>query len=566
MENLTVRTQANFSGGLNLRVSPIQLNDGEYARLFNGRTRNGGIEPITRLKQIKSIPAGKIQGIYAVDQILLIFIGGKAYWKNYATTNPGWTIISGFQLDATVDYIYACAVPASTINWSRKLMTADQAESGIIYNTTTVGRTPSAIVCQDGKNQPWLISPNGTARQAKFWSDWSDTNVDSREYVPIGKQMVYSGGKLYIAGKDANGRFTQLFQSVTGRPLDFVVNVKSDGTKGGDASTTAHQVDYSEITALSNLSLAGTDGFYVSTVKTSYLVLPSYDSLVFGEPKFTNVFLFDVGALNNFSVVELNGDTAIIDTNGVRSFNAVSQLKVRGNNAPFSAKVQPLFDGVIQRYAATVNFDNYSMFAVDSIYGQGILVYDNITQQWVSFDKFSDLSRGSYITKFASIETGTIKGLFFTTSDNKLWEAYSTDEAVETVYVYIGEQAPDPSNQEFKPELVVLNFVDVIESGTVNATCYLDSKSELALSNAVVQNTISSPQASITTPYTSNLDLSRPISFNFTSVRAGWRVGYYINWNFRGKLASANMFFNIVSEQQTRKQQASAYVRFINQQ
>ena len=84
MENLTVRTQANFSGGLNLRVSLIQLNDGEYARLFNGRTRNGGIEPITRLKQIKSIPAGKIQGIYAVDQILLIFIGGKAYWKNYA--------------------------------------------------------------------------------------------------------------------------------------------------------------------------------------------------------------------------------------------------------------------------------------------------------------------------------------------------------------------------------------------------------------------------------------------------------------------------------------------------
>jgi len=78
---------------------------------------------------------------------------------------------------------------------------------------------------------------------------------DRREYVPVGKQMLWHDGILYVVSP--NGK--QIFRSVTGRPLDFMVNITPSGDKDpleavGGASSVSHSVDFEPITSINRLS------------------------------------------------------------------------------------------------------------------------------------------------------------------------------------------------------------------------------------------------------------------------------------------------------------------------
>ena len=306
--------QASFVGGMNFGLDATKIAENEYYLLVNGRARRDVIETIKLpLRHIKGLPGGKFQGVYGYGSILLVFIAGKAYYRDFEDLGVDYfTLIPSFSLSATVDILYAQALPASTVNFSRVLESDDR--NSPVRLISTVGCSPQCILVQDGLNQPWVIFSNLTARVTQDYLAWTPDDTH-REYVPIGKFMIYNSGKLYVAGFDATRRLTQIFHSVSGRPLDFMVNIDKDGNRGpsedlGGAASVSHRVEFNELTALANIELPE-GGFYASTLYNSWIVTPNFDKPLFGEPTFNNAFLFSTGALNPNAVVDIVGDTAL---------------------------------------------------------------------------------------------------------------------------------------------------------------------------------------------------------------------------------------------------------------
>ena len=139
------------------------------------------------------------------------------------------------------------------------------------------------------------------------------------------------------------------------------------------------------------------EALFVSTVGGSYGVSLDYTLTVFAEPMFQKQYLFTANSINQHSFVDLLGDFAFIDPEGLRSFNAVMQSKNEGRNSIFSLKVARLFKGVVQdtKKCSAIVFDDYALFACNTIFGHGILIYDTLTQQFVSFDQLTDDSNGN---------------------------------------------------------------------------------------------------------------------------------------------------------------------------
>ena len=540
-----------FQGGLNRIQDTTALEVGEYPLLLNGRIRFGGISPIKDSVELVGFPSGKLQGVYAMDNFLLIFVDGKAYVKNYgAGLESPFVQLANLQMDASVETIYAILIPASTVNFSRSISTAG-VNNSTINLSTGFNATPACVVVQDGINQPWLIFSDGSTRQARSYSEWTnDEDGSLREYVPVGKQMLYVGGRLLVAASDSLGRYNIILASVTGRPLDFVVAVDENGNKAGDAYATAHRVELGEITSMSATG-ADDDSFLVSTTRSTYLVKPNEKQEIFGEFTFINQYLFTTGSLNQFSTVELLGDRAMITINGIRSFNATVQLQIEGKNSLFSAKIQPLFDGLIQSNACSTVFDNYAHFAVNTVHGPVVIVYDTVFKAFVSIDTYNN---GQNILQFAAVETVNNSVLFYRTSDNKLYQAFSSNNTL-TCSAYIGDIKPANTMLEHNPVKLAVAFGDIKENGTILATCYVDNVAELSLTGQV-NNIASVPAGNISFPFGLSNDNVRNISFDFSSVRAGWKIGYYITWNFNARLLQVGMLMNTGEMSNSYKQQA----------
>ncbi len=545
---------------LNRRKEPTQLDQGEYALMINGRVRNGGVEPVKLPLEISSLPAGRIQGIYGFDRYLLVFVEGRAYFRDYLISTQVFYEVQGFQMSADAPVIYACAVPASTVNQKRVPNLNDDdvvLSSGPVTLTTSVGSSPACVLCQDGTTQPFVIFTDGTARATAAYTDWSD---DNREYVPVGKQMFYSAdGILYLVAQDSNGQYTLILHSVSGRPLDYMVIVDADGNKlseeDGRAQNVAYSVDYAEVTAMSGIG-ANDGAFFIATFKQSYLVFPDFTRLIYGEPKFRNQPLFSTGPLNNFSLVDLLGDQALIDFTGIKSFNSILQTRNEGRNTPFSADIQPLFGNIIQTVTAASEFDDYGLFGVTTKYGPAILVWDSILPQpaFVSMDLYPGVRP---IKQFATIKTLATRSVFFITDDNKLYEAFKGDTA--KVRLYVGEFAADKAACAIKPEVLTLTFVDVVESGTVYATSFLDSAKQNQLSESV--NQVDIVQSSVLSePFgETEVDQVRMPSFDLSTLQASFKVGFYVEWNFRAKLLSATFNATEVMDINSHKEQAREY-------
>src|SRR5436190_2677405 len=322
--------QKSFSGGINRQVDATRLADNEYSLMINGRNRFDVISPIRSPVLANDLPLGNYQGVYGAENFTIAFISGKAYYRNVSTSLV-WNLISGFQLSADVEFIFAELVPASTINFKR-VPTSDIRNASINL-TSIVSGSPTALIVSDGVSQPQLIFADGTTRMTKKYSEWSNSDLSQREYVPIMRQMLYQDGILY--GISPDGKF--IYHSVTGRPVDYMINIDKDGNKlplesDGGALSVAHAVDFNEITALSRLNTP--DGsFFISTKKSSYIVKPDFNNLIFGEPTFNTQYLFSTGCLNNFSMIDILGDSALIDFAGIRSFNAILNTFNEGRNA-----------------------------------------------------------------------------------------------------------------------------------------------------------------------------------------------------------------------------------------
>lgn len=523
--------QSSFSGGMNLFDESSKLKDDEYYLLINGRNRNNKIQAIKRPKLIQELPPGNIQGIYTASPYLIVFVNGKAYVKNYFTNTP-FTPIANLLLDPGVDIIYLCLLPASTVNFLRTLKNENINGTSVdpgVNLTTIVNGSPRCALVQDGKNQPWIIFSDGTARVTQEYTQWS---LDRPEYVPIGTLMLWHGVVLYLVAKDQNGLYTNIYRSVTGRPLDFMVNIKPDGDKPdlseslGGAATVAHRVSYDEVTCLSNIN--SPDGsFYVGTLNNSYYVKPSLDRLIFGEPTFSNIPLFPTGPLNNFSNVDVLGDTAFIDTEGIKSFNSVTQTQNESKLDPFSLRIDNLFQGIVQDVTCAISFDLYALFGVRTIYGDGIIVYDTTRKCFSSLDIYPLVGQ---VKQFASLKYRGIRKLFLLNVDDQLFEVYAGEDTLKYQFTTKEWAIDDPSNEQ-KPSMVRLVFNNIEEDGLVRLVTYADRFHKPAQTKNLITNLVPDLVGSKTVPYGSNINNRQLAQFSLDDKVYGSKISHLIEVN-----------------------------------
>lgn len=525
--------QQSFVGGLNRLLDPTKLQANEYPFLKNGRTRFDVVEPVkSPLLSNDNLPVGNIQGMYAAGNFLLVFIAGKAYYKDFSVNTSHFVLVEGFQMSVTAEKIYAELIPASTVYGIRKLV--DSINGGVLLSTSNNG-SPQCVVCQDGETQPWIIFPDGTARITQQYNAWHVDGI--REYVPIGKQMMMLGSILYVVSPTGD----QIYRSVSGRPLDFMVVIDKNGERlpneaDGGATNVSHKVSYDSVTCIRPLSVQ--DGsFYVSTSRYSYMVTPDYTITFYGEPTFKNTTLFDVGALNQFCVVDLLGDSGIITYSGIRSFNAVMQTKFQGKNAPFSSKIQFLFNNVNQTSPCAANFDDYAIFSVNTVYGQVLVIFDTVSQKYVGYDQYTGVAT---ITQFADVTTNTSRKLFALTSDNKIYELFANTTS-ETCQLFIGEFCGDNASKEQKPYRLRAVFIDAKQDGTVIASPYLDRVKGGTFRN-FVKGSVVSEEVPLIVPFGTALsDTVKVVSIDLGREAQGWKVGVLISWDFNAKLSHVQL-------------------------
>lgn len=531
---------SDFSGGMCRNTDPSGIQNNEYALLINGRNRYGNIAPIKGPRNISSeMPAGNKQGLYGFDSIMLVLQNGEAYGKDFSNPGSTFQLIPGFHLSENAETVWAEAVPASWMNIDRKLNEADDVTSGVALFSEVAG-TPSALVCQDGQSRPQLIFSTGQARSAKTFVDWNSSEllaVDGREYVPVGKQMLYSSeGILYVVSADGK----EIYRSVTGRPLDFVVAVDQDGNKlpplstgKEEASRLSYKLDYAVITCIKQVGakprveLEG-EGFFVSTLKKSWIVYPNYATTLFNEPTFSNQSLFSTGALNQFSLTDILGDTALITESGITSFNSILSVSNEGKNAPFHDKIFKLFelDGeqLVQTVTASITSDNYAFLAVTTVYGPAILVYDTQRQQYAALDIYPEV--GGYIKQFAEVKYQGERHLYFITTSGQLFEAFTGETLVAKAYL---KEAMSPSvEDELIPLRVRVVLDSIAEDGEIAVTVFSDSKAgERMLNTFEVGGAI--PTYPISLPFgNSTNDSVDNKTFKIESPIKGDRLGLWI--------------------------------------
>lgn len=536
--------QTSFLGGLNRQFDPTKIADDEYPLLINGRTRDDEITPILLPQQItQGLPEiTNFQGLYSAGLYLIAFADGKAYYKSFDPSAPSdkFTEIEGLELDPNVERVYFQLVPGSSINFKRQLKIAGKASSGVDF-TTISGGSPDCGVVMDGVNQDFIIYPDASFRVTQNWSQWTETETgEFREYVPIGILPMFHDGILYKAGKDkVDGRLNRILRSVTGRPLDFMLIVDDKGQKAlteneGNADVLAHRVEYNTITSINEIN-AIEGSFFVGTSYNGWLVTPSTDpaTFIYGEPKFSNRWLFGTGPLNQFCVTDATGDTLFIDSKGIVSFNAVLAAKYEGRNLPFSRRIHPLFKGITQTTACCTRLDNLIYFGVNTVYGPAVVVYDELLGKWVSVDLYPGVN---LIKQFAVISTTLTKKLFFITSENKLYEAYASP-TVATTRVYLGDWL---DKQHQKVINVDTSFKDIYVAGSIRASLFTDGKKISTLVQEVdVTKTTSTLPLEIPFGRTDE-DNVLDLKFNFDAP-IGKKHGVLLEWNCNATLSGVDL-------------------------
>src|SRR6185369_3388839 len=102
-----------------------------------------------------------------------------------------------------------------------------------------------------------------------------------------------------------------------------------------EAARLSYAVDFNPITCIAALPSLPRNNqeeacFFVSTGQASYIVYPTLQSTLFNEPTFRKQDLFPTGPFNQFSITDILGDSALIDSSGLTSFNAVLQIQNEG--------------------------------------------------------------------------------------------------------------------------------------------------------------------------------------------------------------------------------------------
>lgn len=533
--------QDTFAGGLNTSLDASKLPVSQYPLLFNGRITANTIKPTKEHKPIGTPPGTNRQGLYAIGKLLVLFTDGLAFWADTEVDEISWTAIPGWSaMSATAARIYAESIPVSYFQGSIAYDTTNTDLSQVRSTFPgTVAQTPGHLFVTDGETQPRVVDPSGSFRFTSTWADWSITNP---EYVPVCILPKRSGSKLYVVDPINKN---QIYHSVSGRYLDFVINRTADGNKGSTAAdcakSTAKAVDYNQITALfpfaGNSSYVG--GLMVSTLYSSYVVLPDYNNKFFGEPLLPDGLLFPTGAVNDRSFADLNGDIAFITQLGIQSFNITKQFASESNNFPLGASIAKILVNPQQDTCAT-NFGTDALFSVKTVYGYAVLIFDNILQAFVSID----LGFGQ-VTDFAVTKWNGVQKLFFLTADGSVFQAYAADNYA-TCRVYLGEYTTYESESgkqvpgiQHKVNGVRLQFGNVREDTTVQLSVHGDNK--LLKTEVREIEAYTYPEIiPYPLPYPA-VRQSMPVDFMFKTGAFVWKTGLLLEWNGGAELLAISV-------------------------
>jgi len=427
-------SQQSFVGGINLLSDDTRLQPNQYRCGFNLRNRFDVLQPCLSSVEDVAIAAGVKQELTTFGNYVIMFVAGRAYYRLYSAT--GWKQIAGFFMSAEAPRFWTCPVPVGTMGYIR-LATETATASGVANVAGPVLQTTygafqgnvSGLLVQDNLNQPQLlyihpVSGLPVSRATQTYAEWRwDATSDHREYVPIGNSMAWVDGVLYIVSQD----FNYILRSVSGRPLDFVINIDIAGQKGGDAYTTNYSVGIGGITSIRQMS---NDALFVSAGNSNFSVSKNTTQnapKIFGEYTFIRTFLFNATCLSDRAIFDSDGDTRFISLLGVRSFNAILQQQNEGRNSKFSLMIQQVLQtdnmSLVQlpNASAGILYDDYEMYALNTIFGAAIAVYDTLNKCWTSFDIAQ--TDGQKIKILAKIELD-IQRLYAVTEDDRLFTLY----------------------------------------------------------------------------------------------------------------------------------------------
>lgn len=467
--------QNDFSNGLDLLSADARVAPNGYVWLINARSRFGRLDPIKKHLLI-DIPVGKLQGGVTLGNILIVFVSGFAYYQKDG--DIGWIQIPGFRMSATENEYWTCAVPFSTSNFRRSLDVSKNIHAPIVErNDFRISGTPAAIVVQDSVTQPYLIMYDTenqifTSRACKTYNEWKNVSVsaDDREYVPIGRQMMlFNGNILFIVSKDKKS----ILRSITGRPLDFMVNVDENGNKMssetlGGAQTVSFNFDYDDITCIENIDIP--DAFIYGTPRNTRIIVADYNNTVFGEPQFRVLARNTSGIINQYSFAQSLNDWVQIGANGISSFNAVQQLKFKGNNSIFTLQLQKLLTNsktgapIKQVDCSIINFANYLLCNLDTYWGNIICVYDTLRDTWAALD----ITRVVRVKRFLIVDTASEDKLYAITKAGKLYRMFA-GPTTETAGLRVKGYTPQATDTEHKSQ----KFVAFFDKGTFNGKAVL---------------------------------------------------------------------------------------------
>lgn len=564
-----------------------EIAEDAYRFGFNIRNRYGYLDAIQKSVEITFNLNGKIQGLYAVGNIWLAFCSGRAYYMPLDGTS--WFLIPFLQLDPFVDYIYAQGVTGSTNNYLRQAVPIPagqtnagnpNASGGIVKNSSpdfTISGTPAGLICQDGINQPWLITYNAvnnvaTARRLGTYNDWSNTGTtaNNREYVPIGKQMMFTTDNiLYIVAPDG---FT-IFRSVSGRPLDFMINIDTNGNKLasedlGGARTTSFAISFDTITCIKpSTTIAGV--FLVTSSRFVTGMSPDFTNSIFGEPTFSRQFQLEAGVVNQFSMSDSNGDTPFIDFEGIKFFNAVKQLKFEGSNDPFSKNISEAMKGIVQNVCAADTIDNYNFFGIKTIFGYAMAVYDNLNDKWVGFDINSATVGG--IKQFAQTVTSSRHQLACATANNKIHILFADpdDERecgtvqlrsfVSGEYSQYGTFVPSSLRCEHKTTYFKTDITAGKIDGTITAIEQVDEQvGQVSIKN--VDGVISGVLYPVRPPVIANSkNRNRNLIFPVDAGLRGYKISPILVWDSDLRIIVFELQTDGASQEQSQQQQVAAF-------
>src|SRR6267378_3199205 len=90
--------QSSFIGGMHRHLDPIQIGDNEYSILSNARSRYGILQPVKLpLQYTQGLPTGGlIQGVYTARSIMVVFVNGDAYYRDFKSGPNIFSKISTF--------------------------------------------------------------------------------------------------------------------------------------------------------------------------------------------------------------------------------------------------------------------------------------------------------------------------------------------------------------------------------------------------------------------------------------------------------------------------------------